>query len=132
VNASLENKLITFENKCLRKITNTNWKDYKLNEILREETDRKYITNIIRRRHWAYIGYAFRMHEDRIPRQVFMWSPSGKRKQGRPITTLKRTITKEITAVNLKIQDLQKLDEDRDTWETMTTALFAKLDTRGK
>jgi hypothetical protein len=53
------------------------------------------------------------MHEDRIPRQEFMWSPSGKMKQGRPRATMKRTITKEITAVNLKIQDLQILAEDR-------------------
>jgi hypothetical protein len=61
-----------------------------------------------------------------------MWSLSGKRKQGRPTTTWKRTITKEITAVNLKIQDLQKLAEDRDAWKTMTSALCAKLDTRGR
>jgi hypothetical protein len=45
-------------------------------------------------------------------------------------TTLKRAITKEIAAVNLKIQDLQKLAEDRDAWKPMTSALCAKLDTR--
>jgi hypothetical protein len=44
-----------------------------------------------------------------------MWSPSGKRKQGRPRTKLKRTITKEIIAVDMKIKDLQKLAEDCDT-----------------
>jgi hypothetical protein len=48
------------------------------------------------------------MHEGRIPRQVFMWSPSGKRKQGRLSTTFNRTIPKEIIAVDMKIQDLQK------------------------
>jgi hypothetical protein len=78
----------------------------------REETNQEYITNIIRRQRWTYIGHALKMHEDRIQRQVFMWSPSGKRKQGRQRTTLKRTITKEITAVDLKIQHLQKLAED--------------------
>jgi hypothetical protein len=72
------------------------------------------------------------MNEDRIPRQFLMWSPSGKRKQGRPRTTLKRTIPKEITAVNLKIQDLQKLAEDRDAWTTMTPAICTKPDTRGR
>jgi hypothetical protein len=43
-----------------------------------------------------------------------MWSLSGKIKQERPRTTLKRTITKEITAVDLKMQDIEKLAEDRD------------------
>jgi hypothetical protein len=56
-----------------------------------------------------------------------MWSPSVKRKQGRPRTTLKRTITKEITAADLKIQDLQKLAEDHDAWKTMTSALCGNL-----
>jgi hypothetical protein len=90
VNAKKKNG--SFENKCLRKITNTDRKDYKSNETLREETNLEYIINIIRRRRWAYIGHALRMHEDRIIRQVFMWSPSGKKKQGRPRTTLTRKI----------------------------------------
>jgi hypothetical protein len=59
-----------------------------------------------------------------------MWSPSVKRKQERTRTTLKRTITKEITAVDLQIQDLEKLAEDRFAWITMTSALCAKLDIR--
>ena len=92
---SLENKLNAFENKCLRKITNTNWKDFKSNETLREETKQEYITDVIRKRYWAYIGHAIRMNEDRIPRQVFTWSPCGKRKRGRPKTTLKRTVEKK-------------------------------------
>jgi hypothetical protein len=79
----MERKLVAFENKCLRKITNTNWKDYTSNGELREETKQKYITNIIRKRPWAYIGHALRMSEDKIPRQTIMWSPKGKRKRGR-------------------------------------------------
>jgi hypothetical protein len=61
-----------------------------------------------------------------------MWSPSGKRKQGRPRTTLKRTIPKEMITIDLKIKDLQKLAEDRDAWKTMTSAICAKLETRGR
>jgi hypothetical protein len=86
----------------------------KSNETLREDTIQKYITNIIRRRRWAYIGHALRMHEDRILRPVSMWSPSGKRKQGRPRTTLKR-INTIIIAVDLKIQDLQNKKQKQKT-----------------
>jgi hypothetical protein len=59
----MERTLVAFENICLRKITNTNWKDYKSNDELREETKKIYITNIIRKRRWAYIGHALRMSE---------------------------------------------------------------------
>ena len=129
---SLENKLNAFENKCLRKITNTNWKDFKSNETLREETKQEYITDVIRKRRWEYIGHALRMNEDRIPRQVFTWSPSGKRKRGRPKTTLKRTIEKEITTAGMKMNDLEQLAVDRQAWRAMISALCAKLGTRGK
>jgi hypothetical protein len=47
-----------------------------------------YITNSIRKRCWAYIGHTLTMNEDRIPRQIFLWTPDGKRKQGRPKTIL--------------------------------------------
>jgi hypothetical protein len=55
-----------------------------------------------------------------------------KEKTRKTITTLKRTNTKEITAVDQKMQDVQKLAEDRYAWKTMISALCAKLDTRGK
>jgi hypothetical protein len=45
--------------------------------------------------------------------QVIMWTPDGKRKQGRPKTTLRRTIMNELKPNNIKIQDLQSLAGDR-------------------
>jgi hypothetical protein len=115
---TMERKLVAFENKCLRKITNTNWKDYKSNDKLREETKQKYITNIIRKRRWAHISHELKMSEDKIPRQTIMWSPKGKR--GRPKETL-RSIA----------QDVQDLATNRKEWKTMTSALCSKLCTRG-
>jgi hypothetical protein len=80
---------------------NTNWKDYKSNDELREETKQKYITNTIRKRRWAYIGHALRMSEDKIPRQTIMWSPKGKRKSGRPKEKPRRTIEREAKTIIL-------------------------------
>jgi hypothetical protein len=56
----MERKLVALENKCLRKITNTNWKDYKSNDELREETKQKYITNTIKKRRWEYICHVLK------------------------------------------------------------------------
>ena len=129
--AIVDKKLVAFENRCLRKITNTNWKDFKSNDILREETKQEYVTNIIRKRRWSYIGHILRMKENRIPRQAFMWTPDGKRKQGRPKTTLRRTFTNELKSTGINAQDLQSLATDRQAWRTMTSALCAKLGKRG-
>jgi hypothetical protein len=61
---------------------------------------------------WAYIDHMLRMNENRIPRQVFLWTPDGKRKLERPKTTLRRTIMNELKPNNIKIQDLQSLASD--------------------
>jgi indole-3-glycerol phosphate synthase len=54
-----------------------------------------------------------------------------KRKRRRPKETLRRTIEREAKTIGLKTQDLQDLATNRKEWKTMTSALFAKLGTRG-
>jgi hypothetical protein len=49
---SSDTNLINLENKCVRKVTSTHWKEFKLNETLREETKQKYISDVIRKRRW--------------------------------------------------------------------------------
>ena len=71
------------------------------------------------------------MSDDKIPRQTIMWSPKGKRKRGRPKETLRRTIEREAKTIGLKTQDLQDMATNRKEWKTMTSALCAKLSTRG-
>jgi hypothetical protein len=60
-----------------------------------------------------------------------MWSPKGKIKMGRPKETLRRTIEREAKTIGLKTQDLQNLATNRKEWKTITSALCAKLGTRG-
>ncbi|BFY97740.1 hypothetical protein BsWGS_00780 [Bradybaena similaris] len=131
-NKTLENKLNAFENKCLRRITNTSWRDFKTNKTLREETKQELVSTFIRRRRWKYIGHILRMDNRRLPRQAFTWSPEGTRKRGRPRETLRRTITRESATINISnIQDLQELAIDRRRWRNMITALCAAYGTRG-
>ena len=123
---TIEARINAFENKCLRRITNTSWSDFKSNTRLREETGQEYVSTVIRRRRWKYIGHALRMGEDRLPRQVLHWTPEGKRKRGRPRETLRRTIIRESRNVNIRdIQDMQDLALDRQRWRTVVAALCA-------
>ena len=53
---AIEEKLITFENKCLRKIMNIIWYEFKTNKAIREMSKQLYITTVIRNRRWGYYG----------------------------------------------------------------------------
>ena len=129
---AIEKKLVAFENKCLRKILNIKWSDFKTNETIREETNQEYVSTFIRRRRWNYIGHVLRMDERRLPRQAFIWTPKGKRKQGRPKETLRRTIKRESSTMGLRNnQDLIQLATDRRKWKSMTSALCAVFGPRG-
>ncbi|BFZ08672.1 hypothetical protein BsWGS_11711 [Bradybaena similaris] len=104
----------------------------KSNVTLRSETKQIPITDVIRKRRWNYIGHALNMSEDKIPNQIFKWTPVGRRKVGRPRETLRRTIKRESTRMGVKdIQELQTLAMNRQKWRIMTSALCASFGSEG-
>jgi hypothetical protein len=104
---ALEEKLNTFENKCLRRNTNTSWKEFNTSKTLGEETKQEQVSTFILKYFWKYIGHVLRMDNTRLPYQAFSWTPRGKRKQGLPREILHKTITGESATIN--IQELPKL-----------------------
>ena len=52
VQKAIEEKLITFENKCLHKMMNIRWYEFKTNKETREMSKQPYITTIIRNTRW--------------------------------------------------------------------------------
>ena len=91
----IEEKLITFENKCLCKIMNIRWYECKSNKEIREMSKQPYIITVIRSRRWGYYGHALRMNDTRILKQLTKWNTTGKRKRGRQKETLSRTRERE-------------------------------------
>ena len=55
-----DQKLNSFENKCLRKLMNIKWSDFVTNSDLRNKTHQEYVSNIIRKRRWKYLGHVFK------------------------------------------------------------------------
>jgi hypothetical protein len=109
----IEEKLNGFENKCLRKITNTHWKEFKSKRTLREETKQELVSTFIKRRRWKYLGRVLSMDKRRPPRQAFNRTPAGTRRRGRPREMLCRTIIRESANINVNTQFLQELAKDR-------------------
>jgi hypothetical protein len=123
---TLENKINTFENKCLRTILNIKWNDFKPNTAVREESKQFYISSYISKRRWIYIGHVLRMNIQRIPHQAFLWTAAGRRSRGRPRETLRRTILRETKSMRLNnIQDLKELAVQLPKWRAIVTALCA-------
>jgi hypothetical protein len=119
----IEEKLNAFENKCLRKITNTHWKEFKSNRTLREETKQELVSTSIKICRWKYLGHLLRMDKRRLHRQAFNWTLAGTRRRERPRETLRRTIIRESANINVNILDLQELAKDRRCWRDMISAL---------
>ena len=121
---------MAFETKCHRRITNTSWKEFKSNNKVREETKQEYVSKLIRRRRWKYIGHVLRMENTRLPQQSFIWTPEGKR--GRPKETLRRTTNRESRTMNVRnTEELRELAADRQRWRAMISALCVVYDTGG-
>jgi hypothetical protein len=120
-----------FENKCLKKITNTHWKEFKSNRTSREETKQELVSMFIKRCCWKYLGLRLRMDKRRLPQQAFNWTPAGTRRRGRPREKLCRTIARESANINVSTHDLQELAKDCRCWRDMISALCAASSSGG-
>ena len=79
-------KLEVFQNKCLRRILNIFWPNTISNDELRRRTRMATVEEI---------GHVCRMPADSVTRRALRGIPQGKRNQGRPRATWRRTIVKE-------------------------------------
>jgi len=51
-----DKKLNSFENKCFRKLLNLKWSDFITNNTVRDQTHQEFVSNVIRKRRWNYLG----------------------------------------------------------------------------
>ena len=121
--AGIEKKLASFHQKCLRRILNIRWNSYISNEVVLERADDEDLTKTIRRRRWRYLGHALRMDEKRIPPQAWTWMPTGKRKRGRPRSTLRRAVQRDMQTGSISGIDLHENERDRTGWRALLSAL---------
>ena len=89
-------KVDVFHNRCLRKICNIYWPNKIRNVELHKKTDSMNMSLEIKHFRLRWLSHVLRMSEDRIPKVAMRWTPSGRRKRGRPKTTWQRTVMKEL------------------------------------
>ncbi len=104
-------KLQTYVNKCLRRIPNITWPNKILNTELLERSDvsRK-------QRKWRWLGHTLRKGQDDITNQSLKWNPQGNRKVGRPKSTWKRELKKEI---NKTLSEASTVAASKEKWKDL-------------
>jgi YD repeat-containing protein len=59
---------------------------------MRELADIDKISTVIKVRRWKWIGHVLRSHSESHARTALTWTPEGRRKEGRPNETWRRTV----------------------------------------
>ena len=90
-----EEKLDTFQNKCLRRIFKIRWQQHVSNKTVLEMAEAEKISEEVRRRRWNWIGHVLRKEKTDDCAVALGWTPEGRRKRGRPKTTWRRMVELE-------------------------------------
>lgn len=123
VNRKDTTKLQTFINKCLRKIKRIFWPNRITNLQLWSDTNQEPIGKTICRRKWKWVGHTLRKKDNNITRQALDYKPVGKRKQGRPVNTWKRSNEKDLEKIGKTWTEIKPVATDRQKWRETVDAL---------
>ena len=125
----LLSKVKTFVNKRLRQMLGIFWSNVITNEDLWVRTGQEDVAITIKRRKWKWIGHILRKEKKNTTRIAMKWNPQGKRKQGRPKQSWRRTVIKELESIGKTWGEAEKIATGRVPWKAMVEALCL---TRGK
>lgn len=120
VTNEIRRKLQTFVNRCLRYILKIWWPETITNEELKIKTRQQDINIQIKKRKYGWIGHALRKDISEPTRAVLNWNPQGKRRQGRPRKTWRRTVEEETQHT---IAELKRIAENREQWKYFVNTL---------
>lgn len=116
-------KISVFHNGCLRyMICHIFWPENISNEDLYNKTNCRNVVQEIKHRRLRWLRYVLQMDQDCIPKVALRWTPPGKRKQGRPKTTWRTTVTSELKMAHLTWGEAQHAAQDRTKWKQIVAA----------
>nr|KAG5689681.1 hypothetical protein BaRGS_006306 [Batillaria attramentaria] len=84
ITKTMQQKIQSFFNTCLRRIFNIRWPEKIQNEEQWERAGQEPLAKQILRRKCSWIGHTLRKPASSTTRQAMTWNPQGKRKRGRP------------------------------------------------
>lgn len=117
INKTLERKLLALEMDFWRRSAGKSRLERTTNDRIREIMDvKKTILDEIEQRQLIWYGHVERMADERLPKQILKWTPTERKKRGRPKTTWIAGINRAMSERNLLPGDW----EDRKRWKLGT------------
>nr|KAG5713076.1 hypothetical protein BaRGS_021870 [Batillaria attramentaria] len=110
---TMQQKIQTFLNTCLRRIFNIRWPEKIRNEELWERAGQEPVAKQILRRKWGWIGHTLRKPASSTTRQALTWNPQGKRKRGRPRNSWRRDTEAELCKQGTNWTGVARLTQNR-------------------
>nr|KAG5686382.1 hypothetical protein BaRGS_018690 [Batillaria attramentaria] len=120
---TMQQKIQTFLNTCLRRIFNIRWPEKIRNEELWERAGQEPVAKQILRRKWGWIGHTLRKPASSTTRQALTWNPQGKRKRGRPRNSWRRDTEAELCRQGTNWTGVARLAQNRVRWRRVVDGL---------
>nr|KAG5687792.1 hypothetical protein BaRGS_017270 [Batillaria attramentaria] len=111
---TMQQKIQTFLNTCLRRIFNIRRPEKIRNEELWERAGQEPAAKQILRRKWGWIGHTLRRPASSTTRQALTWNPQGKRKRGRPRNSWRRDTEAELYKQGTNWTGVARIAQNRD------------------
>jgi hypothetical protein len=92
------------------------WPKIISNKDLWRATGQEDINLEIGERKFRWIGHTLRKQDGEVPKATLLWNPQGSRKRGRPKTSWRRLVNKE---VGRSWNELWLLAADRQKWKEL-------------
>ena len=115
-----------FQSKCLRKIFSVRWQDHVRTEDLLKRAHMNPLSKEVKIRRWKMIGHILRQDRENDCNVAISWAPEGKRRRGRPKTTWRRTVEREMREGGWGSWDeVRVVAAVREKWKDSVKALCA-------
>nr|KAG5692470.1 hypothetical protein BaRGS_005016 [Batillaria attramentaria] len=120
---TMQQKIQTFLNTCLRRIFNIRWPEKIRNEELWERAGQEPSAKQILRRKWGWIGHTLRKPASSTTRQALTWNPQGKRKRGRHRNSWRRDTEAELYKQGTNWTGVSRIAQNRVRWRRVVDGL---------
>ena len=119
---TMQRKIQTFFNACLRRIYKIQWQE-KIRNDLWERAGQEPVAKQILRRKWGWIGHTLRKPASSTTRQSLTWNPQGKRKRGRPRNSWRRDTEAELKQKGTNWSGMTRAAQNRVRWRGVVDGL---------
>ena len=120
---TMQQKIQTFFNACLRHICKIQWQEKMRNEDLSERAGQEPVAKHILRRKWGWIGHTLRKPASSTTRQALTWNPQGKRKRGRLHNSWRRDTEAELKQQGTNWSGMTRAAQNRLRWQRVVDGL---------